>query len=146
MATPGPFVDLPAAQRMEDIQSWRRWRYAKTYQALHPNQETSLEQLGGGFLIYCAPGSPLNPQVMNAVTTATQKLWPSVPVVPIMVPYATDGAYTRAAGIPTYGIQGFFMDRDDIRFHGRDERLLITSFYEGQAFLYTLVKSLSTAK
>jgi GNAT superfamily N-acetyltransferase len=60
MATPGPFVDLPAAQRMEDIQSWRRWRYAKTYQALHPNQETSLEQLGGGFLIYCAPGSPLN--------------------------------------------------------------------------------------
>ena len=91
-----------------------------------------------------APGSPLNPQVMNAVTTATQKLWPSVPVVPIMVPYATDGAYLRAAGIPTYGVQGFFMDRDDIRFHGRDERLLVTSFYEGQQFLYDLVKTLST--
>jgi acetylornithine deacetylase/succinyl-diaminopimelate desuccinylase-like protein len=81
---------------------------------------------------------------MNAVTTATQKLWPSVPVVPIMVPYATDGAYLRAAGIPTYGVQGFFMDRDDIRFHGRDERLLVTSFYEGQQFLYDLVKTLST--
>jgi acetylornithine deacetylase/succinyl-diaminopimelate desuccinylase-like protein len=62
----------------------------------------------------------------------------------MMVPYATDGAYLRAAGIPTYGVQGLFMDRDDIRFHGRDERLLVSSFYEGQQFLYTLVKRLST--
>jgi acetylornithine deacetylase/succinyl-diaminopimelate desuccinylase-like protein len=37
------------------------------------------------------------------------------------------------------------MDRDDIRFHGRDERMGVQSFYEGQAFLYELVKRLSTA-
>ncbi|HEY4381505.1 MAG TPA: M20/M25/M40 family metallo-hydrolase [Acidobacteriaceae bacterium] len=92
-----------------------------------------------------APGSPLVPQLMNAVAAATQREWPGVPVVPLMVPYATDGAYLRAGGIPTYGVQGFFMDRDDIRFHGRDERLLITSFYEGQQFLYDLVKTLSTS-
>ena len=94
--------------------------------------------------VHKAPGSPLNPQIMSAMTAATQKLWPGVPVVPIMVPYATDGAYLRAAGIPTYGIQGFFMDRDDIRFHGRDERLLVTSFYEGQQFLFDLVKTPSS--
>ena len=46
----------------------------------------------------------------------------------------------KAAGIPTYGVQGFFYDRDDIRFHGRDERIKVQSFYEGQAFLYELVK------
>jgi acetylornithine deacetylase/succinyl-diaminopimelate desuccinylase-like protein len=57
---------------------------------------------------------------------------------------ATDGAYLRSAGIPCYGIQGFFMDRDDIRFHGRDERMSVQSFYEGQAFLYELVKRLSS--
>jgi acetylornithine deacetylase/succinyl-diaminopimelate desuccinylase-like protein len=91
-----------------------------------------------------APASPLNSEIVGAMTTATQELWPGVPVVPIMVPYATDGAYLRAAGIPTYGIQGFFMDRDDIRFHGRDERLLVTSFYEGQQFLYDLVKMLAS--
>ena len=51
--------------------------------------------------------------------------------------------YLRSAGIPTYGIQGFFYDRDDIRFHGRDERLKVQSFYEGQTFLYELVKRLS---
>ena len=60
MAFPGQFVDLPAAQRMEQIQSWRRWRYAEAYQALHPNLEVGLEKLAGSFLIYCAPGSPLN--------------------------------------------------------------------------------------
>jgi hypothetical protein len=49
----------------------------------------------------------------------------------------------RDSGIPTYGIQGFFIDRDDIRFHGRDERMSVQSFYEGQAFLYELVKILS---
>jgi acetylornithine deacetylase/succinyl-diaminopimelate desuccinylase-like protein len=93
-----------------------------------------------------APGAPLNPAILNAITHATGQEWPGVPVVPIMVPYATDGKYLRAAGIPTYGVQGFFMDRDDIRFHGRDERLLVTSFYEGQEFLYNLVKTLASGR
>ena len=61
----------------------------------------------------------------------------------MMVMGATDGLYLRMAGIPTYGIQGIFYDRDDIRFHGRDERVKVQSFYEGQAFLYQLVKRLA---
>jgi acetylornithine deacetylase/succinyl-diaminopimelate desuccinylase-like protein len=81
--------------------------------------------------------------VLNAVKRATEAQWPGVPVVPIMVMGATDGLYLRIAGIPTYGIQGFFFDRDDIRFHGRDERMGVESFYEGQTFLYELVKTLA---
>jgi acetylornithine deacetylase/succinyl-diaminopimelate desuccinylase-like protein len=80
---------------------------------------------------------------VQAVTTVTDKMWPGVITVPIMVMGATDGRSLRAAGIPTYGIQGFFIDRDDVRFHGRDERMRVQSFYEGQAFLYELVKRLS---
>ena len=64
----------------------------------------------------------------------------------MMVMGATDGLYLRVAGIPTYGVQGFFYDRDDIRFHGRDERVKVQSFYEGQTFLYELVKRLSASK
>ena len=90
-----------------------------------------------------APASPMRPDVLKAVTDVTSAMWPGVPTVPIMVMGATDGRYLRAAGIPCYGVQGFFMDRDDIRFHGRDERLGVQSFYEGQAFLYDLVKHLS---
>jgi acetylornithine deacetylase/succinyl-diaminopimelate desuccinylase-like protein len=89
------------------------------------------------------PASALRPDVLAAVGRATGALWPGVPVVPVMVMGATDGKALRIAGIPTYGVQGIFFDRDDIRFHGRDERLGVQSFYEGQAFLYELVRTLS---
>ncbi|HMD07615.1 MAG TPA: M20/M25/M40 family metallo-hydrolase [Candidatus Acidoferrum sp.] len=92
-----------------------------------------------------AAASPMRSDLLKAVSEITNSMWPGVPTVPIMVMGATDGRYLRAAGIPCYGIQGFFMDRDDIRFHGRDERLGVQSFYEGQAFLYELVKRLSTS-
>jgi acetylornithine deacetylase/succinyl-diaminopimelate desuccinylase-like protein len=89
------------------------------------------------------PASPMRPDVLNAVRDITNTMWPGVATVPIMVMGATDGRFLRVAGIPTYGVQGFFMDRDDIRFHGRDERLGVDSYYEGQEFLYELVKRLS---
>jgi acetylornithine deacetylase/succinyl-diaminopimelate desuccinylase-like protein len=89
------------------------------------------------------PSSPLRDDLLRAASRVTDTLWPNVPVVPMMVMYATDGRYLRAAGIPTYGIQGIFQDRDDIRWHGRDERILVQSFYEGQTFLYDLVKALA---
>ncbi len=89
------------------------------------------------------PASPMRPDVLAAVRSTTQKIWPGVETIPIMVMGATDGRYLRAVGIPTYGIQGFFFDRNDIRFHGRDERMAVESFYEGQTFLYDLVKTLS---
>ena len=92
------------------------------------------------------PPSPMRPDVLTAVSAVTDTLWPDVPAVPMMVMGATDGLYLRAAGIPTYGIQGFFYDRDDIRFHGRDERLKVESFYEGQTFLYELIKRLAAGK
>ena len=36
---------------------------------------------------------------------------------------ATDGMYTRSAGIPTYGISAIDEDPDDVRAHGKDERV-----------------------
>jgi acetylornithine deacetylase/succinyl-diaminopimelate desuccinylase-like protein len=90
------------------------------------------------------PSSPLRPDIMKAITQVTDTLWPGVAVVPTMVPGATDGRFLRAAGIPTYGVQGLFLDQNDIRMHGRDERMSVRSFYEGQAFLYKLVKNLAS--
>jgi acetylornithine deacetylase/succinyl-diaminopimelate desuccinylase-like protein len=92
-----------------------------------------------------SPASPMRDDLMGTVSAVTTALWPGVSTVPMMVMGATDGAYLRAAGIPTYGVQGLFYDRDDIRFHGRDERLKVRSFYEGQTFLYELVKRLTSA-
>jgi acetylornithine deacetylase/succinyl-diaminopimelate desuccinylase-like protein len=98
---------------------------------------TRLSDLAAG------PASPMRADVLAAVRSSTEKIWPGVPTIPIMVMGATDGRYLRVAGIPTYGVQGFFFDRNDIRFHGRDERMAVESFYEGQSFLYDLVKTLS---
>ena len=89
------------------------------------------------------PASPMRDDVLNTTSTLTREMWPGVPAVPMMVMGGTDGRYLRAAGIPTYGVQGIFYGRDDIRFHGRDERVRVRSFYEAQTFLYELVKRLS---
>jgi len=58
---------------------------------------------------------------------------------------ASDGKYLRLAGIPTYGISGTFLDLDNRRAHGQDERIRVTDFYDGVAFQYRLIKALSGA-
>ena len=93
-----------------------------------------------------APASPLRPDIMRAMARITDSMWPGVTVLPFMSTGATDGRMLRDSGIPCYGVQGIFNERDDNRAHGRDERVLQTSFYEAQTFLYELVKDLSTAR
>jgi acetylornithine deacetylase/succinyl-diaminopimelate desuccinylase-like protein len=89
-----------------------------------------------------SPASPLNPEVMKTVESITGSMWPGIPVVPVMETGATDGKYLRQAGIPTYGLSGMFGDVDDVRAHGRDERISAKSFYEGREFVYRLIKAL----
>jgi acetylornithine deacetylase/succinyl-diaminopimelate desuccinylase-like protein len=91
-----------------------------------------------------SPPSPLAPEVMGAVERVTEAMWPGVPVIPTMLTGATDGLYLRNKGIPTYGVSGLFAEVSDNRAHGRDERLGVRQFHEGQEFLYRLVKELST--
>ena len=90
-----------------------------------------------------ATPSPLTPEVMLPVEKVTRRLWPGVPVIPQMETGATDGAYLRAAGIPTYGVSGVFLDIDDIRAHGRDERIMVRSFYDGVEYIYQLVREVA---
>jgi acetylornithine deacetylase/succinyl-diaminopimelate desuccinylase-like protein len=90
-----------------------------------------------------APPSPMRTDIMKAFNQLTDTMWPGIITLPSMSTGASDGRYLRASGIPTYGIQGFFGDRNDNRAHGRDERMLVQSFYEGQTFLYEMVKKLA---
>ena len=90
-----------------------------------------------------SPPSPLTDEVLGPIERITEQMWPGVKVLPVMSTGATDGLYLRRAGIPTYGVSGLFGDMDDTRAHGRDERISIQNFYEGQEFLYRLVKALT---
>ena len=90
--------------------------------------------------------SPPTPEVVRAVERATAEFWPGIPVIPTMSAGATDGRFLRNAGIPTYGTSGLAGDINDVRSHGKDERVLVKSFNDGQEYLYRLVKVLSSNK
>jgi acetylornithine deacetylase/succinyl-diaminopimelate desuccinylase-like protein len=92
-----------------------------------------------------SPPSAFSEAVFKPIEKVTTKMWPGVPVVPTMSTGATDGSYLRASGIPTYGVCGIFADMTDVRAHGKDERIGVKSFYEGQEFLYLLVKEYATS-
>src|SRR5437867_3368373 len=92
------------------------------------------------------PPSPLLPEVTQAMERVLGAVWPDVPLVATMSTGATDGKYTRIAGIPTYGIFCMFFDKNDNREHGKDERVGVQDFYDGVNFNYRLMKELSWSK
>ena len=63
--------------------------------------------------------------------------------MPFMETGATDGLFLRNAGIPVYGVTGIAYDPEDVRAHGKDERILVRSFDEGLEFAYQIAKALA---
>jgi acetylornithine deacetylase/succinyl-diaminopimelate desuccinylase-like protein len=90
-----------------------------------------------------SPASPLRPDVLHAMEHVVGTMWPGLPVVPVMDTGASDGKFLRSAGVPTYAVSGVFIDMNDVRAHGRDERILVKSFYQGVDFFYRFMKTLS---
>ncbi|MBR0751344.1 M20/M25/M40 family metallo-hydrolase [Bradyrhizobium jicamae] len=90
--------------------------------------------------------SPLNEEIIGSIEKLSKEFWPTATIIPVMSTGATDGSYLRNAGIPTYGHSGLAGDVDDNRAHGKDERVLVKSFYEGEEYLYRLVKMLAGGK
>jgi acetylornithine deacetylase/succinyl-diaminopimelate desuccinylase-like protein len=84
---------------------------------------------------------PLTPQIMDPIKAEAAKIWPGVPVIPVLTAGATDGAFLTPVGIPTYGVTGMFGDPDGNGVHGLNERIRITSLMNGRDFLYDLVKT-----
>jgi acetylornithine deacetylase/succinyl-diaminopimelate desuccinylase-like protein len=89
---------------------------------------------------------PLRPDVMESLRSVAGKLWPGAPVIPIMETGASDSIYTMMAGIPSYGICGVAIDHDDVRMHGKDERVPVESYYTGVEFYYQFLKKLTTRR
>jgi acetylornithine deacetylase/succinyl-diaminopimelate desuccinylase-like protein len=87
----------------------------------------------------------LRPEVFETLDKVAAAMWPGAPVIPTMATGASDGVYTNAAGMPTYGVSGLALDRDDVRAHGKDERLGAESFYTGVDFYYRFLKAVTAA-
>ena len=91
---------------------------------------------------YDPPASPLRPDVFATVTQVATRMWPGVVVMPGMETGMGDARILRAAGIPSYGISGLFIEQGDGRAHGKDERIRASDFYAGVEFYDQFVKAL----
>jgi acetylornithine deacetylase/succinyl-diaminopimelate desuccinylase-like protein len=91
-----------------------------------------------------APVSPLKDDITIPVNQISSSMWPGANVTAIMSTGATDGKYLRYQGIPVYGVSGMFGDIDDVRAHGKDERIGVKDFYNGVEFMYRFIKALSS--
>jgi acetylornithine deacetylase/succinyl-diaminopimelate desuccinylase-like protein len=92
-----------------------------------------------------SPAAALQGEAMDAIGRVTKRLW-NIPVIPVMETGATDGLYLRNAGIPVYGVSGVFVDINDIRAHGRDERIGVQDYYDGAEYIYQLVKAVTSTQ
>jgi len=89
------------------------------------------------------PPAAIKPEVMDAMTAVAGKFWPGVPIIPDMADGASDGVFTNAAGMPTYAISGIAIETNDIRAHGKDERVPVESYFTGVEFFYQFLKALT---
>ena len=87
-----------------------------------------------------------SPEVLRPLERVAAEMWPGSPVIPEMETGASDSIYTMAAGIPSYGINGVGIDQDDIRAHGKDERVRVASYFEGVDFYYRFLKAMTAGK
>ena len=90
------------------------------------------------------PPAAIKPEVLAALTTVSAKFWPNVPIIPDMADGASDGVYTNAAGMPTYAISGIALETNDVRAHGKDERVPVESYFTAVGFFYQFLKTLTS--
>lgn len=63
--------------------------------------------------LLASPASPLRSDITKAFNRITDTISPGAITVPTVAVGGSAGRYLTVAGIPTYGVQGFFQDRDD---------------------------------
>ncbi|MBK8838140.1 MAG: M20/M25/M40 family metallo-hydrolase [Hyphomonadaceae bacterium] len=84
---------------------------------------------------------PLTDEIMGPIKAQAAKMWPGVPVAPLMIAGATDGRFLMNAGIATYGLSGLFSTGDETNAHGLNEKIRVKSLYEGRDFLDAVVRA-----
>jgi len=89
-----------------------------------------------------SPESVPTEAVMGRLASVVHSMWPDVPLVPSMATGFSDDRQTRNAGLPSYDVSGVWMDIDENRAHGRDERVSVRGFDESVEYTYRLVKEL----
>lgn len=89
--------------------------------------EVKIELIDGGI---SSEPSPLRADVVGAYRSAIQKRFPGAAVTPSMSAGGTDSVFTRTAGIPSYGVGGWWSYLGEPSgIHGLNERILVEAFH-----------------
>ena len=88
--------------------------------------------------------SPLRPDVLKAFADSVHAMYPGAPILPTMSAGASDARPFRVHGIPVYGVDGSWgVVPDDLRAHGRDERLPVKALYDDVDHWARMVRALA---
>lgn len=93
-----------------------------------------------------SPESPPREDVKGSVADAIAAHYGEIPIINYMAAYGTDGAHTRIAGMPTYGVSGLFMREEDMFAHGLNERIPVRSFYTALDYWYLVLTELGSVR
>jgi len=91
-----------------------------------------------------SPASSFNTEVMDAIAASLEPIHGALPIVPKMGSGTTDGAYWRAAGIPSYSFTGIFINPKDSFAHGLNERVPKAAVGESLRFWRAMIDELAT--
>ena len=88
----------------------------------------------------------LDPAIIGPAERLAARLYPGVPMVPIMSTGASDSIYLAAVGIPSYGVPGILYEPDGGGIHGLNERVRVKSVLDGRDYLHQLIRLYADAK
>jgi acetylornithine deacetylase/succinyl-diaminopimelate desuccinylase-like protein len=89
--------------------------------------------------------SPFDTDLFQAIQKFAKENDPDCPVVPLLLPGATDSRFLRERGMTTYDFCPFRMPEKEIfRVHGNDERIAVENLRFGMKMLVEVIKEVAT--
>jgi acetylornithine deacetylase/succinyl-diaminopimelate desuccinylase-like protein len=90
------------------------------------------------------PPSPLDTDLFQAIQKFAIENDPGCPVVPLLLPGATDSRFLREKGITTYDFCPFRLpEKEILRVHGNDERIAVENLRFGMKMLVEIIKGVA---
>jgi acetylornithine deacetylase/succinyl-diaminopimelate desuccinylase-like protein len=88
-----------------------------------------------------APPSALDSELYTTIERVSARVFPGVPVVPLMSTWATDSSQLRLRNVQAYGLIPFPLTaEEERRMHADDERIPLAAFEKGIEYLYAIVE------
>ena len=91
------------------------------------------------------PPSPFNTDLFRAIEKYANQKDPGCPVVPLLLPGATDSRYLREKGIISYDFCPFRLtEKELMRIHGNNERISVENLGFGMKMMLDILKEVAT--